>query len=202
MSRLPSLDHLSTSGILLTLLTWGGLFGCAAKGDRAITVYGGRYFDNSLPDEILQFRPLDPLDSYLATVAYSEVLSRRDRYRWEAEGQVAQHFGDQDHLEINGLFIFRWLAFPWNEYVRTGFAIGDGLSYALETPKLEEETHLDEGGTNQLLNYFLLELTLAAPSWKRWSIIGRVHHRSGIFGLFDGVDGGSNILALGLRYEF
>lgn len=184
------------------LLLIGSLCGCVAPGDRALTVYGGRYVDNSLPNELIQFKPLDPLDSYLATVAYAQVLKRWDRVHLEAEEQLVQHLGDQDHLEANALLLLRWVAFPWNDHVRTTFAIGDGLSYAFETPRLEEELHVDEGGTSQLLNYLLLELTLAAPSWKRWSLVGRVHHRSGIFGVFDGVDGGSNVLALGLRYAF
>lgn len=178
------------------------LASCAAPGDRGLTVYGGRYVDNSLPNELLVLERVDPVDSYVAVVAYSQVFYRNESYRWEAEEQVGQHFGDQDHLEVNALVIFRWTRFPWHEVMPTTFALGDGLSYAFEKPALEEELHAHEGGTNELLNYLLLELTFAAPSWRHWSVVGRVHHRSGVFGLFDGVDGGSNILTLGLRYDF
>ena len=178
--------------------------GCAGPGDRSVALYGGRFVDDSLPNDLLLFRELDPLDSFITTLAYSEVFykSPSENFRWEWEGNFTQHSGLQSHQEFNALFIFRWLRFPWNETLRTSFAIGDGLSYAAETPDLEAELQLNDGGTNQLLNFLILELTFAHPSWKHWSLLGRVHHRSGIFGVFDGVDGGSNILALGVRYSF
>jgi len=175
---------------------------CASPGDRGLTVYGGQYLDNSLPNDLLVLQDFDPVDSYLAAVAYSQVLGRKESYRWEVEEQFAQHFGDQNHQEVNALLLFRLTQFPWHEFLPTTFAIGDGLSYAFETPTLEESLHAHEGGTDQLLNYLLLELTFAAPEWKRWSLVARLHHRSGVFGLFNDVEGGSNILAFGLRYDF
>jgi len=178
------------------------LAACVGPGRRGLTVYGGQFVDNSLPNDLLVFQDFDPVDSYIATVAYSQQIAVRDSYRWETEEQFVQHFGEQDHQELNALILFRWTRFPWDKSLKTTFAIGEGLSYAVETPALEKELEANDGGTNQWLNYLLLELTFAAPSWKNWSIVGRVHHRSGVFGLFDGVDGGSNILALGLRYDF
>jgi hypothetical protein len=45
----------------------------------------------------------------------------------------------------------------------------------------------------------MLELEFALPDARHWSVITRIHHRSGAFGLFNGVTGGSNALAFGVR---
>jgi len=178
-------------------------FGCAASGDRALTAYGGRYADASLPEDILVLQPVTWESSELAALAYTEVLQRihDERAQWEWEAQVAKHFGAQTHWEFNALFALRWNRYPWDEYVRTSFAVGDGISYATEVPPLEARGHADTGST-RVLNYILLEFALGLPSQPSWDLVMRIHHRSGIFGLIDGVDGGSNVIAVGLKYAF
>ena len=94
----------------------------------------------------------------------------------------------------------RWLKFPWNDTVRTSIAAGEGISYASSIPKIEQERSPDK--TAHLLNYLMLELELAPPDDPRWSVFTRIHHRSGVFGLYDGVSKGSNILAAGVRVRF
>ncbi|WP_155890787.1 hypothetical protein [Desulfuromonas sp. TF] len=44
--------------------------------------------------------------------------------------------------------------------------------------------------------------TLGLPRVPRWRLSARIHHRSGVFGLFDGVRGGSNFMGLGVTYRF
>ena len=107
--------------------------------------------------------------------------------------------GDQHNWEFNGLLALRCLTFPWNKYINTTFAVGDGLSYATSTPKFEEQQHEN---TSLLLNYTMFELTFALPESPRWNLVWRVHHRSGIFGLFDEMSGASNALGVGLKYKF
>ncbi len=179
------------------------LLACAGPRDRALTVYAGAYSDNSLPEEILPLREIQLEESSLVAVAYAEPFHRfwDDHGRWEWEVQGAKHWGGQTHWELNALLALRWRSFPWNQTVRTSFALGDGLSWASEVPALELSSHTNEGAT-QLLNYLLLEWTFGLPSAPDWDLALRIHHRSGIFGLFDGVDGGSNVLALGLKYRF
>lgn len=118
---------------------------------------------------------------------------------FELEGQVGKYFGDQDHLEFNLLLIARWLTFPWNDYLKTTLAVGNGVSYATDIPEIEAENHAK---TARLLDYLMFELTFGLPQYPQWDLITRVHHRSGAYGLFDGVHGASNALALGLRYHF
>ena len=50
------------------------------------------------------------------------------------------------------------------------------------------------------LNYLAFEVEgLVSP---QWSVVGRIHHRSGAYGVYSGVSEGSNAYLLGLRYRF
>ena len=52
----------------------------------------------------------------------------------------------------------------------------------------------------QFLNYLAFEVeALVSP---QWSLVGRLHHRSGAYGLYSGVSEGSNGYLVGLRYRF
>lgn len=128
-----------------------------------------------------------------------ELTGYRHYLRLEAEGQLVKHFDLMNHFEVNALVVLRWLPFPWDRYLDTSFAVGEGLSYATRDPAIEVEKH---GRTSQLLNYLLFELAFCLPQHPRWDYFLRVHHRSGVFGLFDGVSGGSNLVGAGFRYRF
>jgi hypothetical protein len=62
-----------------------------------------------------------------------------------------------------------------------------------------EKRDPDNSHAGTLLHYLLIEAEVGLPD-SRWSLVARVHHRSGIFGLFS--HSGSNVLALGVRYRF
>ena len=181
-----------------------GLFvSCADPGEHALTSYVGTYSMNSLPEEILPLRSIQLEDSHLVALTYSEPFHRfwEQAGAWEWEVQAVKHWGLQDHWEFNALLALRWSRFPWSDDLRTSFAVGDGLSWATEVPPLELEEHEEETAA-QLLNYLMLELTLGLPSQESWDFVFRIHHRSGVFGVFDGVDGGSNVLAIGLKWRY
>ena len=140
-------------------------------------------------------------DAYMAGIGVSREFARwRDSAAFEVEGQAVRHFVKQDHTEGNLLLVGRWLDFPWNETVRTSAAIGEGISYASSIPQIERER--SPGNNAHILNYLMLELELAPPEEEHWSFVTRIHHRSGVFGLYDGVSKGSNLLAAGIRYRF
>jgi len=165
----------------------------------AVSVYGAIGTDGGIED--VPGLDADFNSAYMVAVAPSLEFARwRDLAAFEVEGQVAQHFNKQDHTEFNALVVGRWLKFPWNETVRTSFAIGEGVSYATEIPEIERERSPNE--TDHILNYLMLELELAPPDEERWSFIARIHHRSGVFGLFDGVSRGSNFLGAGVKVRF
>ncbi|HDR46598.1 MAG TPA: hypothetical protein ENN94_02745 [Geoalkalibacter subterraneus] len=139
-------------------------------------------------------------DSYLAALALNYRFARPSRsLGWEWEVQGVRHFGRQNHFETNALILARWYRFPWNDWVATTLAVGEGLSYAFRKPRLERKDHDDP---SQLLNYLLFELTLSPEEQSRWYFSTRIHHRSGVFGLYNGVRGGSNFIGMGVGYRF
>jgi hypothetical protein len=142
---------------------------------------------------------LELKDSYVFGVSVSKQFAEWTRFmRWELELQAYKHFGDQNNWEFTGSVNLRWVVFPWNKYIETTAAFGEGLSWATEIPALEKT---DPANTQpeQLLNYILLEVTFAIPE-SPWSLVTRIHHRSGVWGLFG--HSGSNILEAGIRYRF
>jgi len=164
----------------------------------SITLYGGPYTDNTMEDLFTKFSP-DWEDSYIGTLALAREVATLTRHiRFELEAQVVKHFSRQDHWEFNALVLGRWVTFPWNDYVYTTFAVGEGLSYATEVPRLEIE-HNDK--SHRLLDYLAFELSFSPPQHREWALVTRIHHRSGVFGLF-GQREGSNVLAAGVRYRF
>jgi hypothetical protein len=163
-----------------------------------VTLYAGRYAHEHLT-ELLSFRAsFREKNSQVLVVAVARELWRyKDLLALEAEGQVGRHVGAMDHWEFNGLAALRWHPFPWDEYLNTSLAVGNGLSYATEVPRVEKE--YDEDAV-RVLNYLLVELTFGLPEQPRWSFSLRIHHRSDVFGLFEG--GGSNFLCGGIKHSF
>lgn len=138
--------------------------------------------------------------TYLGFLRVSkEFAGSKQNLTWEVEGQVAKHFGLQHHWETNALVVARWNPFFWDDYIDTSLAVGEGLSYASEIPEVERKRHQE---TARLLNYLLFELTLALPRYPNLQATAVMHHRSGAFGLFSGVQGGSNFIGYGVKYLF
>ena len=116
-------------------------------------------------------------------------------------GDITLRNGKNEHTiyEFNPYIAFRWANLPWNHYVTTSFAIGEGVSYVTSVPAIEKKYNKN---TKRLLNYLMLEASLAFPNCPRWQLIVRIHHRSGAFGLYQAGNTGSNDVGLGLRYLF
>ncbi|MCX5941963.1 MAG: DUF3769 domain-containing protein, partial [Cyanobacteria bacterium] len=99
----------------------------------------------------------------------------------------AQTFGEL----TTGLGVRLWVQ-PW---LSLGFV--QGVSW-LSAPSNYEKTFRQN--YSQFLNYLGFEIeALVAP---QWSLVGRVHHRSGAFGTYGGVSEGSNAYLVGVRYRF
>ena len=120
-------------------------------------------------------------------------------FTFELEGQVLKHYGKQDHWELDGLFLLRWHPFLLSSNLNIEFAAGGGLSYATQTPVIEAEIR---DTTSQLMAYIAFEMAFTLAEYPEWTLVTRIHHRSGVFGLFNNTYGGSNYLALGLRHHF
>ncbi len=170
-----------------------------AADDFAVTVYGGRMTDGDFGDALTG--QADFIDAYVVVGALSWTFARyfEDALSFELEGQVGKWWGDQHNVEFNLPLAIRWSKFPWNRYVSTSLAYGLGPSYATKEPAAEIDEH---DSTKKFLVYWFGEIAFGPPD-SNWAGVFRIHHRSGAFGLIaDRGEGGSNTLAVGLKYRF
>jgi hypothetical protein len=77
-----------------------------------------------------------------------------------------------------------------------------GLSQAFGTPAYEDGPEGDPKRRYKLQSHLGLELALTPTAPSPWSVIAKVHHRSGIYGAIAPRRVGSNFLAVGLRYSY
>lgn len=101
--------------------------------------------------------------------------------------------------EVDPYIAFRWANFPWNNYLTTSLAIGEGLSYDSSVPSVEKRLNQN---TRRLLNYLMVEASFALPQYPQLQLVARIHHRSGAYGLYHAGNTGSNVVGLGIRYIF
>lgn len=185
------------------LAACGGTAVAAPASGYSWSVFTGKYTASGLPDEILALQPIEFEDAWITVFNLGRVLAEpaADR-RWDAELQFGiHHSGVQDHHELNLAVIHRWSDWPWDGLLRTSLAMGAGLSLASEVPHLEA-TGKPGADAQRLLLYGVFEFEVA-PHWARdWSIYARIHHRSGLFGAFNGIHGGSDHVGIGFRWNF
>lgn len=186
----------------LLLFTWIVVMAfcgeAGAERDWAFSLYWARLTHGTL-QETVTFQTGFTDAELVAGALSRRIGSFKEYIDFELEGQVARHYGDQGYWELNGLVVGRWLPFPWDHVIDTSLAVGQGLSYITETSKVEARRH-DE--TSKFLDYLMFEIAFSLPSLPEWSLITRIHHRSGVYGVFDGVHGASNAWGVGLRYAF
>jgi hypothetical protein len=162
-----------------------------------LTVYGGASSQTEFED-VLVFHWRFEDDTYIAVTALARELWRYENWiGFELEGQVGKYFGQEHQWQFNGLIIGRWHWFPWDKYLDTSFAVGDGLSYNTEISELELADDPDAG---RWLNYLMFELTFGLPQLPRWQLVYRIHHRSSIDDLIGA--GASNFVTGGIKFSF
>lgn len=126
-------------------------------------------------------------------------------WRWftvEAELGTGGRFGATNGGEIWGAFYLRFDGFPWNHLLYTSIAGSTGLNWVSRLPPVEAgPPDRPEQDTSHVLHYFAPEITVALPHLRQHEIVLRYHHRSGIFGLMNGVEDGANVIAIGYRYR-
>jgi hypothetical protein len=174
-----------------------------------VFIYGGRYSETDLLPILLRGKT-DYRKSDILVIGASKPLDYRFRFfDFEVEANVGKHFGIMRHWEANGLYIARvnnLFSLPLS------FAIGEGLSLASSNPKLENKPkgldlenftiQVNSRESSVLLNYLMVELEAGEKDsdWPR--VFFRIHHRSGIFGLYCKPDPacGSNFVTYGIRF--
>ena len=180
--------------LLLVLLLFIPMNGKATETPWSVTALAGQ-FDDSRFLEILAGDGGHTSPSYMGAAILGRHLGTWwDGVAWEAEGQLVRHWGKQSHWETNAALVVSWTRFPWDRWLDTRMSFAQGISRATRRPSLEENTR-------RLLHYMHAEISFSPPHHPRWSLVTRLYHRSGAFGVY-GTDGGSNFLTAGVRYRF
>jgi hypothetical protein len=164
-----------------------------------VSLYGGAGASGRMLDILTS-----PWDSNLGSYAFvGGALSRRIVRFWSdfeisAEFGSGYRFSPTNSFELWAALYLRFDGFPWNDYLYTSIGVSTGVDYVMRLPEAE----VNGGGTSEWLHYFSPEIAVALPAHPEHQLVLRLHHRSGVFGVFNGVHGGSNVLALGYRYRF
>ena len=174
----------------------------------AVTAWGGQMIDSNFGDTFVFNGRMR--EEYLLGVSMQKRIWRAGPFAIELEADLFGHqafkqpggpfnqavpnadtpeqqFGEA----ILGLGARLWLQ-PW-----LSFGIVEGVSFNSSVSNYER-TYREN--YTQLLNYLAFELEASVSD--QLSFVGRIHHRSGAFGTYSGVNEGSNAYLLGLRYRW
>lgn len=159
------------------------------------TVFGGQLTENTW-EEAVNPGKTEWIDSFIAGVAVGRDFAHVGNFDFGWELQMVIHFGDQSHLEGNGLLYARYnLPRDWRVWKSSAFGLG--LSYSTDVP----ESEIDRGGdSTRALVYWMAELEFYLPP-DFLTLVFRLHHRSDAYGLFP-ENTGTNAFVAGLRWRF
>lgn len=192
------------SGILITAAAQsvaGGYSTVDDRGPLSIGLYAGELYKSGYLSVLFKPEDLQFSSSYLvaANIDYRLYKFPGIPLQFEGEFDVAKRFHGADEIDIVLAPFIRWTSFPWNKFLYTNARLAAlGLSYATGVSAWELQNSGNNHGSN-LQQFGALEMTVAAHENSRSEVFVRLHHRSGIYGLINGVSGGSNYLSLGFR---
>ena len=168
---------------------------CLQNKDFKITLWGGQMVDADIVDAFfLKGKIPSSRKEYLLGVGIQKEIIKKNKNSFNFEINYLRHTGeDQIKGGLSELVTSFGLYKQLNPKTKIG--ILEGISYLTKT-SLYEETFRKEN--NKLLNYLGFEIERKINN--KLFITGRIHHRSGAFGLFGGVKDGSNGYLIGLRY--
>jgi hypothetical protein len=171
-----------------------------------LVLYGGIFTETDLLPIVLR-QKTEYRDSYIGTLGFSRPLDYKIRFiDFEFEGNLTKHFGEMRHAELNLFYIAKINRIQGSPF---SLSLGEGISQATENPKLENKAkgyYLDGYQSKAIesratLNYLMVEVSSYLPFERKTEIFLRIHHRSGIFGLYCPPDPncGSNFVSYGFR---
>ncbi|MFH1139585.1 MAG: hypothetical protein V1816_26200 [Pseudomonadota bacterium] len=137
-----------------------------------------------------------------AAAVSRELWSWQEHFSLEIEGIGAKHYMKYHPRELEEIvlhFPLRVSGFPWDGYLRTTFAVGEGFSYCTKEPPNPDQRYDTDP---RFLNYLMLEASFGLPLAPQADLVLRIHHRSGIFGLMGPSKVGNNYYNFGLRINF
>ena len=164
-------------------------------------LYTGELYRRTYLSALYAPGAIELTSSYIVAANFNYRLYRSPDLplQFEVEFDAARHFGDANQYEAVLAPFIRWTAFPWNRHVYTNFRVSAlGLSYATGVSAWERQNSGQARGSN-FLQFGAFELTFASQGRSPVEFFVRLHHRSGVYGLINGVDGGSSYLAIGVR---
>lgn len=175
----------------------------ASRPDWRIGGYVGALSHEAVVDIVL----IQPWNTALRNDYLADIHGTYTFYRFEnlpleleLEAGIAKRFGQSHEWEFNLIPMARWTWLPWNNFVYTNIRLGLlGASYTTGVSDWEKLNTSNHTGS-RYLNFLVTEITFAPSRKSSFETFIRVHHRSGIFGLINGVHGGSNYVATGLRF--
>jgi len=171
------------------------------RGPFSAGLYVGEVYRRTYLTPLYAPNQLDLSSTYIIAANFNYRLWRLPNVpmQFEMESDIAGHFGDARQYEAVVAPFIRWTAFPWNRVLYTNVRASVlGLSYSTGISAWEKQNSGHGKGSN-FLQFGALEISFASHAESRWEVFLRLHHRSGIYGLINGVDGGSSYLAAGFR---
>ena len=167
----------------------------------SVMLYGGITVNENLIDVVVFNVTSSGETIYSAELAYVFYRNMFSEFQIAANGAMRFAAGENPVPEVDLYLMYRITKFPWNNYITTTIAAGEGISYAFSTPYSEENNNSQ---TEQFLNFLTFEFTAGLPKYPDWQLVYRIHHRSGAYGTFTphSSNAGSNSMGLGIRYSF
>ena len=173
----------------------------AERGPFSAGLYYGELYRATYLSAVYAPNAIDLASTYIlaANLNYRFYRSPQLPMQFELEFDAGRHFGEARQVEAVLAPFVRWTAFPWNRYLYTNVrASALGLSYVTGVSAWERQNSGQDRGSN-LLQFGALEMTFARHPDSPLEVFIRLHHRSGVYGLINGVQGGSSYLAMGFR---
>jgi hypothetical protein len=186
-----------------------------APGPSTLSVYTGQGVDSDLLQlpKVMVTGSLDYQPSYFTGIGYQRPtttprvierlysLVRLDGMTTALEVVAVQHRGMQKNVELNAAVALRT---PYAHVgpIRTRFGVSIGLSQAFGNPSFEDGPAGNPDRRYRFQNYNAYELEWGSRHIDGLSLVTRIHHRSGMYGLIAPRRVGSNFVTAGLRYRW
>jgi hypothetical protein len=181
----------------------------------SVSVYAGHGADHNLrelPGRVIA-GSFDWEKAYFAAVGFGKVRgtlgegiesvrgSAIESFLHGYETVLVKHSGLQHNAEVGAAYMLKTSDLHLGE-LGVNFGVGTGLSYALGTPSYEDGPVNDPARRYRLQLLVLFDFEWHVAGFDKLSIITRIHHRCGVYGLIAPRHVGSNFMVAGIRHRF
>ncbi len=187
-------------------LAWAGTATAAVEPERRWSVTG--FTGISVDDATLGQTIGEPWsrtlaeDTFLGLAGSYRVVRFRRWFTLDVELGAGARLGQTDAAEGWTALFLRFDGFSWRDRLYTTVGVSTGLNVISRLPREETGPPWDpKPNRSHLLHYFSPEIAVALPHRRQYELVLRVHHRSGVYGAFNGLRGGSDAIAIGYRYR-